>query len=172
MIGSAPWDRIPVSLTTPVRHRDALPSSMCVYIYAYSWIQILAIHPAASVQIHHGSNVARMPAGSFLHRTALPHSAGPKPGPDGYGILGVAKHGDGTGGHVAVIGDSNCLDSSHQQTNCFPFLLKLLERVIKVGLIKLGGAFESTASPSSDPQNSGGSSADLDVIILHPRCQS
>jgi hypothetical protein len=103
-------------------------------------IQILAIHPAASVQIHHGSNVARMPAGSFLHRTALPHSAGPKPGPDGYGILGVAKHGDGTGGHVAVIGDSNCLDSSHQQTNCFPFLLKLLERVIKVGLIKLGGA--------------------------------
>ena len=84
------------------------------------------------MQIHHGADVARMPAGSFLHRARLANNAGPKPSQEGYGVLGVVRH-TSDGGHVAVFGDSNCLDSSHQQSNCFGFLHKLLDRVIKVG---------------------------------------
>jgi len=39
------------------------------------------------------------------------------------GILGLLQHGSG---RVAVYGDSNCLDSSHQRTSCFEFLKPLL----------------------------------------------
>ena len=38
-------------------------------------------------------------------------------------MLGLLRHG---GGRVALYGDSNCLDSSHQQGNCHDLLLKLL----------------------------------------------
>ena len=39
------------------------------------------------------------------------------------GILGLLQHGSG---RVALYGDSNCLDSSHQRTSCFDFLKPLL----------------------------------------------
>ena len=39
------------------------------------------------------------------------------------GILGLLQHGSG---RVALYGDSNCLDSSHQRTSCFEFLKPLL----------------------------------------------
>ncbi|KAF5826649.1 hypothetical protein DUNSADRAFT_2450 [Dunaliella salina] len=32
-------------------------------------------------------------------------------------------------GHVVVFGDSNCLDSSHQRSNCYDFLVRILEHV-------------------------------------------
>ena len=38
-------------------------------------------------------------------------------------VLGLFQHG---GGRVALYGDSNCLDSSHQRTSCFEFLKPLL----------------------------------------------
>ncbi|GAX78554.1 hypothetical protein CEUSTIGMA_g5994.t1 [Chlamydomonas eustigma] len=84
-----------------------------------------------SFQVQHGADVARMPAGSYLHRATLSSSAGGKAGPGGYGVVGVVQHGGESGGHVALYGDNNCLDSSHQNSNCFPFLQKLLERLIK-----------------------------------------
>ena len=43
--------------------------------------------------------------------------------PQEAGILGLFQHGSG---RVALYGDSNCLDSSHQQTSCFEFLKPLL----------------------------------------------
>ena len=39
------------------------------------------------------------------------------------GVLGLFQHGSG---RVALYGDSNCLDSSHQRTSCFEFLKPLL----------------------------------------------
>ena len=48
-----------------------------------------------------------------------------------FGVLGVAPFG-GAKGHVAVYGDSNCLDSSHMSAGCYEFLLKLVERVVQV----------------------------------------
>ena len=38
-----------------------------------------------------------------------------------YGVLGVVQHGKG---HVALYGDSNCLDSSHMNSNCYQFLVR------------------------------------------------
>jgi hypothetical protein len=48
-----------------------------------------------------------------------------------HGVLGVAPVGS-KGGHVAVYGDSNCLDSSHQHSPCYEFLARILERIIQV----------------------------------------
>jgi hypothetical protein len=39
-------------------------------------------------------------------------------------VMGLMQHGKG---RVAVYGDSNCLDSSHQRTNCYDLLIKLLQ---------------------------------------------
>ena len=95
--------------------------------------QHLPVMRTPLLQLHHGADIARMPAGSFLHRAALANNAGPKAASGGYGVLGVVRHGSGAvGGHVAVMGDSNCLDSSHQQSNCFGLLHKLLDRLNKV----------------------------------------
>ena len=44
-------------------------------------------------------------------------------------MLGVTEHGKG---HIAVYGDSNCLDSSHMRTPCFRLLSKLLTYVATV----------------------------------------
>lgn len=81
------------------------------------------IHLAHSIahcyKQHTGTNCAcaNLPAG--------------KATPGTHGILGVAPVGS-AGGHVAVFGDSNCLDSSHQQSACYEFLARLLERVVQV----------------------------------------
>ena len=39
-----------------------------------------------------------------------------------HAVLGLAEH---HAGRLAVYGDSNCLDSSHQRTPCYALLLKL-----------------------------------------------
>lgn len=44
-------------------------------------------------------------------------------------MLGLLNHG---AGRVAVYGDSNCLDSSHQRSNCFDLLRSLLEFATEV----------------------------------------
>lgn len=35
-------------------------------------------------------------------------------------------------GHVAVYGDSNCLDSSHQRSSCYNLLIRLIQYVSEV----------------------------------------
>ena len=44
-------------------------------------------------------------------------------------VLGFAEHGDG---RVAVYGDSNCLDSSHQRSSCHNLLLNAISYVAEV----------------------------------------
>lgn len=44
-------------------------------------------------------------------------------------MLGLAQHGKG---RFALYGDSNCLDSSHQTTDCFSFLHGLIKWVAEV----------------------------------------
>ena len=48
---------------------------------------------------------------------------------DTHAVLGVTEY---EKGHVAVYGDSNCLDSSHMRTPCFRLLSKLLTYVATV----------------------------------------
>jgi len=81
------------------------------------------------VQMNHGADVARMPPNSFLHKATINSMAG-KTVAGTHGVLGVAPVGS-KGGHVAVYGDSNCLDSSHQHSPCYEFLARILERVIQ-----------------------------------------
>ena len=45
-------------------------------------------------------------------------------------VLGFAEHGDG---RLAVYGDSNCLDSSHQRSSCHRLLLNAILYVAEVG---------------------------------------
>lgn len=45
-------------------------------------------------------------------------------GKPGAPVLALMQHG---GGRVALYGDSNCLDSSHQRSRCFKLLARLLE---------------------------------------------
>jgi hypothetical protein len=58
-----------------------------------------------------------------------------KPGTQ-HALFGVTPVGT-AGGHVAVFGDSNCLDSSHQSSNCHEFLLRVLETVTQVRVLQL-----------------------------------
>lgn len=44
-------------------------------------------------------------------------------------VLGFAEHGDG---RLAVYGDSNCLDSSHQRSSCHSLLLNAILYVAEV----------------------------------------
>ena len=37
-------------------------------------------------------------------------------------------------GHVAVYGDSNCLDSSHQRSSCYNLLIRLIQYASEVSL--------------------------------------
>lgn len=45
-------------------------------------------------------------------------------------MLGLLNHG---AGRVALYGDSNCLDSSHQRSACFGLLYSLLQFATEVG---------------------------------------
>ena len=46
-----------------------------------------------------------------------------------HAVLGFAEHGEG---RLAVYGDSNCLDSSHQRSSCYGLLLKAIKYVAEV----------------------------------------
>ncbi|KAK9806804.1 hypothetical protein WJX72_003461 [[Myrmecia] bisecta] len=83
-----------------------------------------------------GANIVRFPGDSYLHGYYLNDKATS-------GVSRVAGHfGGGTAaqhatlglttyqsGRIAVYGDSNCLDSSHQRSSCYGLLLKLLQYV-------------------------------------------
>ncbi len=58
----------------------------------------------------------------------IARDAGSDP-PRDAGVLGLFQHG---AGRVALYGDSNCLDSSHQSTSCFEFLKPLLAWTVGV----------------------------------------
>ena len=49
-------------------------------------------------------------------------------------VLGFTRHGEG---RLAVYGDSNCLDSSHQRSSCFGLLTKAIQYVAEVSLSTL-----------------------------------
>ena len=57
-------------------------------------------------------------AGPYGASTNSPHA-----------VLGFADHGDG---RLAVYGDSNCLDSSHQRSSCHALLLNAIQYVAEV----------------------------------------
>ena len=98
-----------------------------------------------------GANIARVPAGAFVHKAFVADKA-PKGGGGGGGKAAVSggngnkehvvaaffqvprergRGGDGDdsdddavrspAGRLAIYGDSNCLDSSHTSAPCFPF---------------------------------------------------
>ena len=52
-------------------------------------------------------------------------------------VLGFTSHGEG---RLAVYGDSNCLDSSHQRSSCFGLLTKAIQYVAEVSLSAVGPA--------------------------------
>ena len=84
------------------------------------------------VVIKSGANIARAPAGAFLHKARLQdkskdlskrerraeHAFAAFYQTDGGGVLG---------GRLALFGDSNCLDSSHTPGECFDFLVSTLK---------------------------------------------
>lgn len=62
-------------------------------------------------QLSYGANIASFPAGGFLHRSPLSDVSGKgSPVSGDFAAFGIAPSGKG---HVAVLGDTNCLDSSH-----------------------------------------------------------
>lgn len=98
------------------------------------------------MQLSHGANIGRMPAGANMQsaslsgrppKTPLSNSGVVENSSSGgassiatFGTLGLLKHGT-NGGHVLLYGDSNCLDSSHMNANCFELLHQLLQRIIE-----------------------------------------
>jgi hypothetical protein len=63
------------------------------------------------LQISFGANIAKFPAGGFLHVVNINDASGKNnPTPGDWAPFGVTASGKG---QVAVLGDSNCLDSSH-----------------------------------------------------------
>ncbi|GFR44443.1 hypothetical protein Agub_g5653, partial [Astrephomene gubernaculifera] len=97
------------------------------------------------VDISHGADIARMPAGGWLHKAPLGDAArkGP-PSSQQHGFLGEVTHGS-AGGHVVVFSDSNCLDRSHMSHNCYDLLLRLLGRVAEGQRGVLGDAVKLSA---------------------------
>jgi hypothetical protein len=64
-----------------------------------------------AVQISYGANIAKFPAGGYLHVTNINDASGKNnPTPGDWAPFGVTASGKG---QVAVMGDTNCLDSSH-----------------------------------------------------------
>jgi hypothetical protein len=63
------------------------------------------------VQISYGANIAKFPAGGYLHVSNINDASGKStPTPGDWASFGVTAKGKG---QVAVLGDTNCLDSSH-----------------------------------------------------------
>eukprot|EP00887_Chlorella_sp_A99_P005260 scaffold1.g5260.t1 len=71
-----------------------------------------------------GTSIKAWPAGGHVHRATVSGKIGKVKGQsEGHPVLGLLRHG---AGRLAVYGDSNCLDSSHQRSNnCFAMLRKL-----------------------------------------------
>uniref|UniRef100_A0A7N0TYX2 Uncharacterized protein n=2 Tax=Kalanchoe fedtschenkoi TaxID=63787 RepID=A0A7N0TYX2_KALFE len=80
-----------------------------------------------------GTDIVKFPRGGFVHRFPLMDSSESRATQNvlisslakaDSPILGFLKAGTG---HIAVYGDSNCLDSSHMVTNCYWLLKKMLD---------------------------------------------
>tara|TARA_B100000767_G_scaffold60502_2_gene56342 strand:- start:1048 stop:1455 length:408 start_codon:yes stop_codon:yes gene_type:complete len=122
-----------------------------------------------AVAIASGANIARAPAGAYLHKAFIADKA-PKGGAGAGGGKSAVSGGNGNkehavaaffqapgaaptdsqsstnaaksvAGRLAVYGDSNCLDSSHTSSPCFPFMANVLEflteNVRDTGLVSL-----------------------------------
>lgn len=77
----------------------------------------------AKFRMASGSAIAALPVGAYLYNAS---SGGPpKAGQDGRDLPVLAFMEAGVG-RVVLYGDSNCLDSSHQRSNCFEMLRKAL----------------------------------------------
>ncbi len=104
-------------------------ASTCVETIVYLCVYV-CVNTDTRIHIAHGSDIATMPPGSYVHRTPL--NAMSSRTQDGqYAYLGV-KPGVGASGSVVVFSDSNCLDSSHQVMACYDLMSRILDRVIKV----------------------------------------
>lgn len=86
-----------------------------------------------------------------MTRISGPYGVGNAPQ---HAVFGLAEHGDGK---VALYGDSNCLDSSHQRSNCFGMLKKTIEYVTEVSKFSVPSDYTSLAFWSS---------SDLSHILL------
>ncbi|KAL3144492.1 hypothetical protein ABBQ32_004231 [Trebouxia sp. C0010 RCD-2024] len=85
-----------------------------------------------------GANIVRFPAGGHLHSwqladkatEGLSRSVGNLGGAGSiHAVLGLTT---AEAGRVAVYGDSNCLDSSHQRSSCYNLLIKLIQYAAEV----------------------------------------
>lgn len=110
---------------------SSFPSELCVsYFFGFFNRSQCTIPPCAPtppcagtrVTVSHGADIAKMPAGSFLHMANMQNAVDKQSG--SHAVLGIAPTGRGT---VAVFGDSNCLDNSHQVSACYNFFLSLLD---------------------------------------------
>ncbi|KAF2572922.1 hypothetical protein F2Q70_00005799 [Brassica cretica] len=109
-----------------------------------------------------GTNIARLPAGGFLHSFPLLDSSesgatqnllqtgSSKEDP---AVLGLLEIGDGRVGVYG--GDSNCLDSSHMVTNCHWLLKKMLDLTISntKDLVVPFSKFSKRYSPVATDEN-------------------
>lgn len=71
-----------------------------------------------------GSSILALPAGAYIHN--ITESKTRKGGEVMTRTLPVLGLSDIGAGRLVLYGDSNCLDSSHQQSNCHTLLMKLL----------------------------------------------
>ncbi|GAB4817967.1 hypothetical protein N2152v2_005013 [Parachlorella kessleri] len=72
-----------------------------------------------------GTRIAAFPAGGHVHKATLVTKQGSTRGQTAEeAALGLLSYG---AGRLSLFGDSNCLDSSHQKSNCHAMLKKLLE---------------------------------------------
>mmetsp|Transcript_1171 Transcript_1171/g.3431 ORF Transcript_1171/g.3431 Transcript_1171/m.3431 type:complete len:1157 (-) Transcript_1171:13-3483(-) len=90
----------------------------------------------SSAKVSSGANIIQFPKGSYVHtalmqdrsngpdRTAAGRIGGSRQSSGQYPVLGMASF---KKGRIAVFGDANCLDSSHQTANCYLLLRQLLE---------------------------------------------
>ena len=122
-----------------------------------------------AVAIASGANIARAPAGAYLHKAFIADKAPKGAGSSSAGGKAAVSGGNGNkehavaaffqapgaeptdsqsstnaksvAGRLAVYGDSNCLDSSHTSSPCFPFMANVLEflteNVRDTGLVSL-----------------------------------
>ena len=84
------------------------------------------------VVIKSGADVARAPAGAFLHKARLQDkskdlSKRERRAEHAYAAFYQTDGGGVLGGRLALFGDSNCLDSSHTPGECFDFLVSTLK---------------------------------------------
>eukprot|EP00775_Hariotina_reticulata_P005633 gene5633-5872_t len=96
------------------------------------------------VLVSYGTNIARFPAGGFLHLSKMNDVSGKGPPVSGeFAAFGALPSGKGW---VAVMGDTNCLDSSHMVSPCFDLLVAVLKQLMQ-GV--LGGITPEQAKLSS-----------------------